>query len=79
MRKYNRQSTTILGNLNSENINLIRKSEPTMPTFMTIGEQFKAILFLILGLLPYWSVPFDSYPVFYMTGNMYKMATGMVS
>lgn len=53
--------------------NFIRTTDPTIPTFPTYEEALFTVLLLVLGLLPYYNVKFDTLPSPYPTQSFLKM------
>mmetsp|Transcript_8418 Transcript_8418/g.14091 ORF Transcript_8418/g.14091 Transcript_8418/m.14091 type:complete len:292 (+) Transcript_8418:225-1100(+) len=85
VRKYERESTTIVGCLSQRNNNLIRRLNPRLPTFLTYEEFGLTFFYLLSGLLPFVSLPYDIVPAPYLTHDYMKMkleeraeATGLI-
>lgn len=73
VQKYKRQSTTVVGSLNTRLMDLIRTTDPTIPTFASWIDVAMFQLWFVLGLSPYFKVKFESMSGAFMTKEFAKM------
>ena len=73
IQKLGRQETIIIGSLHPPYNPLIRRLDPTIPTFASWNDVGRVMLLFVTGLLPYASVPFESLSAPYVTRDFYRM------
>ena len=72
-QKYNRQHSTIVGSLSTQNNDLIRSMDKNIPTFLNLSEAGIVLFAYLLGVLPYMPIKFDSWPACYVTNDYINM------
>jgi hypothetical protein len=73
IRKYKRESTTIIGSERESDTAVLHDMDPSIPKFISADFGIKMIFAYYLGFLPFMRIPYDVFSAPYMTRDYLHM------
>lgn len=77
IRKYKREQITIWGSINQEHMDSMIRMAPDIPTFTPVATIAKIFIFFVIGYLPFYNIPYDTFQFPYVNADyVHDVMTG---
>jgi glycerophosphoryl diester phosphodiesterase len=80
IRKYKREQITIWGSIKQAHMDSMIRMGPDIPTFTPLGTIAKIFIFFVIGYLPFYNIPYDTFQFPYVNADyVHDVMTGEAS